>query len=173
MLCASLALSGCATTMQNHGYKVEGKEYVNFEDLDDDHALKMVVMLYNAPAETYEESVAKHLSIEKYTELLKKRNSKYLKNSGVYDLKYEKIDIKKWTDEELLVVYDTLDIKSKRHKYMPVSSLTEEENTKRIVHLTAVDIIAKELKGRANTRQAWGFVANALAIAASIAVSII
>ncbi|MFQ5953091.1 MAG: hypothetical protein ACE5JK_06775 [Candidatus Omnitrophota bacterium] len=173
ILCASLALSGCATTRHLHGYKVGEMEYMSFEDLDDANALKMVVMFHNVPAETYEESVAKNLTIGTYTELLKNRKSKYLKESGVFEIAYEKINLKKWEAEDLLAVFEALEIKSNKYKFMPVSTLKAEENAERIIHLTSMSLIASEFRGRVNAQRAWGFLGQALTVALGIALSVI
>lgn len=173
LLCASLLLSGCASTKFAHGYKIGEKEFVQFKDLNDENALKMVVLLHNVSAETYEEGVAKNLTIEEYTKLLKKRNSKYLKESGVFELAYDKINFNEWGDEDLLTIFEALERKSNKYKYEPVSSLTDQENASRIVHFAGMAMIAKELKKRTNTQRAWAFISNALTVALGVALAFI
>jgi hypothetical protein len=173
LLCASLLLSGCASGKYAHGYKVGEQEFVAFDDLSDENALKMVVLIHNVPAETYEEGVAKNLALKEYTGLLKKRNSKYLKESGIFELTYDKINFNEWDDEDLLTIFEALERKSNKYKYTPVSSLTDKENAARIVHFTGMAILAKELKKRINTQRAWAFVSNALTVALGVALAFI
>jgi len=47
LLFVVMILSGCATMRYPRAYKVEGNEVQEFKDLDDDKALKAVVMIYN------------------------------------------------------------------------------------------------------------------------------
>ena len=51
--------------------------------------------------------------------------------------------------------------------------LTEVQNAKRIVYLTAINVVAKELKKRSNTRGAMSVVGQVLVGALSVATSLI
>ncbi len=170
-LCFSL--TGCATTRQQLGYKVEGKEYKTFEELDDDKALKMVVMIYNVNTNSQEEIAAKNIALTKYMRILKGRNSKYLKESGVFDLGYEKIYLNKWHDEDLRRVFKYLQSQPEKYDFETTAELTEQQNTRRIVYLTAMVSIAEEVKKRDNSRYAMDVFGNMLGVAIAVAVSLI
>ena len=64
LLCAITILSGCATMRYPSTYKVEGKEVKEFKDLDDDKALKAVVLIYNAKSDIWEDSIARRIALE-------------------------------------------------------------------------------------------------------------
>ncbi len=170
-LCCSL--TGCATTRQQLGYKVEGKEYKTFEELDDDKALKMVVMIYNVNTNSEEEITAKNIALTKYMKILKARNSKYLKESGVFDLSYEKIYLSKWHEEDLVRIFKHLQYQPEKYDFETTTELTEQQNTRRIVYLTAMVALAEEVKNRDNTRYAMDMFGNLLGIALAVAVSVI
>jgi len=170
-LCGSL--TGCATTRQQLGYKVEGKEYKTFEELDDDKALKMVVMIYNVDTNSEEEIVAKNITLTKYMRMLKGRNSKYLKESGVFDLSYEKIYLNKWHDEDIMRVFKYLQSQPEKYDFETAAELPEQLNARRIVYLTAMVSIAEEAKKRDSTRYAMDMFGNFLGIALAVAVSLI
>jgi len=47
LICLCAIVSGCATMRYPSAYKVEGKEFKEFKDLDDESALKEVALIYN------------------------------------------------------------------------------------------------------------------------------
>lgn len=173
-LIPAFILAGCASTRLTHGYKVEGQQIAEFENLSDELALKMVILIYNTTTDGFSEETAKSITLDKYIILLDKRKSKYLEDSGVFDLTYEKIDIKKWSDQDLIKVFEELRAETMlKYQHRTISHLTEEENAHRIIHLTGLKEIARELKARENTRYAWDIAGQVLATALSVAVSII
>ncbi|MEA3489385.1 MAG: hypothetical protein U9R44_03460 [Candidatus Omnitrophota bacterium] len=171
--CLCALLSGCATTKHHYGYKLEGKEYKTFAELDDEHALMMIVMIFNVPAETFEDGVAKNITISRFMETLGKRKSAYLKNSGVFGLAHEKVELKNWNDDDLLAVYNALEPKVSAHYLKPVSELSDRENAARIVRLTGMSAVVSELRKRSNTRQAWNVLAQVLVVALNVALAAI
>jgi hypothetical protein len=174
ILAASFVLSGCASLKhQKFGYKVDGKEYKSFKDLSDEHALKVTVMIYNINAEGPEEKIAKSITLTQMVEMLKQRKSAYLEGSGIFDIQIQEIDLKTWTDEDLVKVYKILKNKVDISNYRAFPSLTEEENAYRVMYLTGMTAIVTELKKRDNVRQAWSTVGQVLVTALSIAVSAI
>ena len=171
-LCLSAA--GCATTKSHqYGYKVEGREYRKFADLSDEDATKVVVSFFNVPDEIYEDSVAKYLTIQKYMEILEKRKSEYIENSGIFGLAYKEIDLKLWNDQDLVTVYEALERRTIEYRYAPVATLTERENALRICRLTGMNCLIDELRRRKNTREAWGVAAQLVTVALQVALSMI
>ena len=169
-----MILTGCASLKhQKMGYKVDGVEFKTFKDLSDEQALKVTVMVYNVAGETPEEKIARSITLSEMIELLKKRKSAYLKNSGIFDMTYEEVDLKSWSDDDLTKVYHALKNRVDISNYRSISSLTEEENAHRIVYLTGMTAIVAELQKRDNVRQTWSVVGQVLMTALSIAVSAI
>ena len=171
--CLVLASSGCATTRLPLGYKVEGKEYISFKDLGDDQAMKMFALIYNIKTDEWADGVAKSLALSEFRELLKKRKSKYIKSSGIFDVEFEKVDLKKWTDHDLVKVYEALEPKAKAYYESSAANLTEEENATRVMYLTAMSAIVKDLQKRETTRSAMQVAGEVLTIALSVALSLI
>ncbi|MFA4982333.1 MAG: hypothetical protein WC592_07710 [Candidatus Omnitrophota bacterium] len=144
----SVALSGCATMRYPSDFKVEGKEFKDFKELDDEKALKVVALIYNVKHDTWEDVIARNLALEEYLELLGKRRSQYLKNSGIFEVKYEKANLSAWGEDDLIKLYDALLPKTDPYYMDSASELSEKQNAERIVYLTAVCSIASEMKRR-------------------------
>lgn len=172
VLCFSaLVFSGCATMRYPTSYKVEGKEVSEFKELDDDKALKLVVMIYNVKTTEWEEGIARNISLGEYINLLGKRSSVYLKKSGIFEVKYDRIDLKKWKDEDLLKLYDALMPKAERYYIEAAPGLSETENAERIMYLTALSAVHTELEKRDNTRSAVSIAGQVLMGALTVALS--
>lgn len=154
-------------------YKVEGKEVIDFKQLDDDKALKLVVMIYNIKPQDWEDSIARNVSLGEYINLLSKRNSAYLKKSGVFDIKYDKISFKTWKDPDLLRLYDTLIPKTEKYYIEGGPGLSEVQNTERIMYLTALSAIDTELRRRDNTRNVVSITGQVLMGALTVALSLL
>jgi hypothetical protein len=165
--------SGCATMRYPRAYKIEGKEYKEFKELDDERALKVVALIYNVKHEVWEDDIARSLALEEYLGLLAKRKSKYIKDSGIFDIKYEKAKISTWEDEDLVKLYDTLAPKADAYYIDSARELTETKNAERIVYLTAVNVIVKELKKRDITRKVVLLAGQVLTTALTVALSLI
>jgi len=173
IVCLSLLLAGCATMRYPRNYMVEGKEYKEFKELDDEKALKVITMIYNVKYENWEEETARAIALEEYIKLISKRNSKYVKASGVFDIKYDRVDISEWGDKDLVELYDALVPKAELYYKESDRSLTEVQNIERIVYMTAMNAISRELKKRNNTRNAISVGSQILSGVLMIALSII
>ena len=173
MILAAVMLSGCATMRYPGAYKVEGKEFKEFKDLDDERALKVVALIYNVNHEAWEDGIARSIALEEFQGLLKKRNSKYIKKSGIFAIAYEKVKISAWSDEDLMKLYDSLAPKADRYYENRAPEITEIENAQRITYLTAINSIVKELKKRDIAQKAMAIVSKVLTTALTVALSII
>lgn len=167
------ALCGCATMRYPAAYKVEGKEFREFKELDDDKALKLVALIYNVKGENWEDNIARSVTLGEYLELLRKRKSQYIKKSGIFNIKYDKVQLSKWKDEELEKLYNLLVPKADGYNMEFASKLTETQNAERIVYLTAISAVIKELERRDNTNKALAMVSQVLVTALSVALSMI
>lgn len=173
LICISAMLSGCATMEYPSAYKVEGKEYKDFKQLDDDHALKVVALIYNVKTESQEDAIARSIALEEYLNLMAKRKSRYIKDSGIFSIKYDKVKISSWKDDDLIKLYDTLAPKTDAYYMDTAPELTEIQNARRIMYLTAVNSIVKELKKRENTKSAISVACQLLLTALSTALAMI
>ncbi len=154
-------------------YKVEGKELKEFKELTDDQVIKVIVLIYNMKHDVWEENTARSIALEEYIALAKKRNSAYIKKSGVFEMEYEKINIKKWQDEDLKKLYEDLSPKARQYYMDSASELTEIQNADRLLYLTAVNAVVKELQSRKNKQDAFDIAGRCLVGALSIALSFI
>ncbi len=168
-----MILSGCATMRYPRTYKVEGKEVREFKDLDDDKALKAVVLIYNAKSDVWEDSIARSIALEEYLKLLKKRKSAYIKKSGIFNIKYDKVKVSKMKDADLERLYDVLIPKAEVFSMESAPALSEIENTNRIIYLTAISAVITELKRRDNTRNVISIAGQVLITAITVALQII
>lgn len=173
LVCLCAIVSGCATMRYPSAYKVEGKEFKDFKDLDDDQALKVVALIYNVRHECWEGEIARSLALEEYVKLLSKRNSQYVKNSGIFDTKYDKVKISSWEDEDLMKLYDCLAPKTKAYYTECAPELTETQNAERITYLTVINSVLKELKKRDITQKAVVIAGRVIVTALSVALSMI
>jgi hypothetical protein len=154
-------------------YKIEGKEFKDFKDLNDDQALKVVALIYNVSHEGKEDGIARSIALEEYLKLLAKRNSQYLKKSGIFDTKYDKVKISSWNDEELMDLYHYLAPKARAYCVESTSELTETQNSHRIICLIATNSVVTELKKRDITHKVVDIAGRVLVGALSIAASMI
>lgn len=154
-------------------YKVEGKEFKEFKEMDDDKALKTVVLIYNVKCDTWEEGIARSIALEQYMALLGKRKSAYIRNSGVFDMKYDKVKLASWKDEDLMKLHDALESKTGAYYMNAAPELTESENARRIAYLTATNSIETEMRRRNNTRGALTVAGQLLLTALSVALAMV
>ncbi len=166
-------LSGCATMRYPHTYKVEGKEVKEFKDLDDDKALKAVVLIYNSKSDVWEDSVARSIALEEYLKLLKKRKSAYIKKSGIFNIKYDKVNVSKMKDGDLERLYDALLPRAEVYRMDSAPELSEIQNADRIIYLTAISSVITELERRDNTRNVISIAGQVLVTALTVALQLL
>ncbi|MBN1527156.1 MAG: hypothetical protein JW919_06220 [Candidatus Omnitrophica bacterium] len=173
LVCMCAMVSGCATMRYPRAYKVEGKEIEDFKDLSDDQALKVVALIYSVMPESWEDGIARSLALEEYMKLLAKRNSRYIKDSGIFGAEYDKVKLSSWKDVDLIKLFDYLAPKAKAYYAGSAPELTESQNARRITYLTAINSVVNELKRRDITQKALSIAANVLMTALSVALSMI
>ncbi|MCM8791258.1 MAG: hypothetical protein NC938_06145 [Candidatus Omnitrophica bacterium] len=173
MICLCAAICGCATMRYPCAYKVEGVEFREFKDLDDDKALKLVALIYNVRTDCWEDGIARSVTLDEYIGLLRKRNSPYVRNSGIFDIKYEKVKLSTWKDNDLVKLYESLEPKAAQYYLDCAPELTESQNARRIVYLTGISCVVKELKKRDISQKAVMVAAQVLSAALTIALAMI
>ena len=154
-------------------YKVDGKEVKDFKQLDDEKALKLVVLIYNVKREGWEDGIARDIALQEYIKLLEKRNSPYIKKSGIFTVNYEKVKLSSWKDEDLIKFYRELLPRARNYYIDSAADLTEVQNAERILYLTALSVVNTEMKKRRNTRNAVTTGSEVLLGALMIALSFI
>ena len=173
ILCLCISVSGCASMRYPRSYRVEGTECEEFKELNDDQALKMVALIYNVHFTGWEDNIAKSLTLGEFIALLEKRRSQYIEDSGIFDLEYEKIDISSWSDEDLIKLYKALLPRTEPYYIDSAHELTEEKNAERIIFLTGLGAVVKELKKRETTSNAMYILGQVLSTALTVALQMI
>ena len=173
-LCISIAGAGCAGTKGNIiGYSEENPEAKKFKDLSDREALNMVVVIYNVEPRDNEDNLAKTIAIQTYMAEMKKRKSKYLKESGIFEVEVTEIDLKKWDDKKVAALYKYLDDKIYAGAWDRLSELPGDEKDLMVIRMTARDVLYKEGRTRDVVRQSAEVAGHVLMTALSIAASMI
>lgn len=168
-----ILLCGCATMRYPCAYKVEGQEFKEFKDLDDERALKVVALIYNVKHEAWEDGIARSIALQEYQNLLSRRKSVYIKDSGIFNISYDKVKVSAWRDDDLIRLYDCLYPKACRYYEDAATDLTEAQNAERIMYLTAAGAVEKELKKRDVAAKAMSFAGQVLVGVLSIALGMI
>ncbi|GEM_PF-2367721 len=106
LLC--IGVSGCAATSTKFGHMASNVENMHFKELDDEQLLILFHRIYNEPVQTQVDEIAKDITITAFMIALDSRRSKVIKGSGVVEKPYEKVELDKWTDDELLILYNSL-----------------------------------------------------------------
>jgi hypothetical protein len=154
-------------------FKVDGREVKDFKQLDDEKALKLVVLVYNIKPQDNEDRIARSISLDEYIKLLAKRNSPYLKKSGIFKVQYKKAKLKSWGEQALVDLYNALAPKAEKYYIDRPPEVTDSMNTERIMYLTAMSAIDTELRRRDNTRSAMSVAGQVLMGALTIALSLL
>jgi hypothetical protein len=172
-MAASFLFSGCATMNYPNAYKVEGKEYREFKQLDDDKALKLVALIYNVTPDTWEDGIARSVALGEYMGLLAKRNSNYINKSGIFEAKYDRVDLTKWKEVDLIKLFEAIAPKAEKYYMDAAPEIAEIENAERITYLTAVNAVDREMKRRRNTQTAVSVSGQILMTALSVALTMV
>lgn len=170
---ACCLLCGCATMRYPGAYKVEGMEFKDFTQIDDDRALKVVALIYNVKPEGWEDGIARSLALQEYQGLLAKRKSQYVKKSGIFDIEYERVKLSSWSDNDLVRLYECLEPKARMYYTDSAPELSESQNARRIIYLTGINAAIAELKKRDITQKTIAIAGQVLSGALMVALSFI
>jgi len=162
-------LSGCATI--SHGYLPPEYDIQHkLKGLDDQDALELGCAICNVKAEDRDKEIAKNIAIGKYLKELKKRKSPLIEESGMLEIKYEKINLKKFGNAEIIRLFRSLDREPFSYKTKTIAELTKDEESEKIVYVTAMNELLKEARRRQVLNQGLDLVMKMIGIAASILV---
>jgi len=154
-------------------YKVAGKEVREFKELDDERALKLIALIYNIKREKWEDGIARSLALQEYLGLIAKRNSSYVRDSGIFGIDYDKVKLPDWKDADLVRLYDSLEPRTRGYYIDSAPELTDIQNAERIMYLTAVSAVSTEMKKRSNTRNAVSIAGQVLMAVLTAALSML
>lgn len=166
-------ISGCATMRFPTAYKIDGKEVKEFTQLDDERALKLIALIYNTKCENWEENIARVVALDEYLGLIAKRKTEYIKKSGIFDIKYDRENLAAWDEDDLVKLYDNLIPKTESYYMDSAQELNELENARRIMYLTAVSAVARELKKRDSKRNVVMIAGQVISTVLMVALSMI
>jgi hypothetical protein len=173
ILVFAITFTGCATTSTKLGYKKDSVEFREFKELSDDEALKMVAELYNVTPDNEKDGIAKNITLTEYMADLKKRKSPYIDASGMYELSYTEVDLRKWSDQEIVEFYKYLTQKVRGYERVNEVSLSERAKAIRVIHITARNAVYAEGKRRDIVRQLMEVVGTVLVTALNAALYMI
>jgi len=186
LLC--IGVSGCATTSTRSGHMASNVDNMHFKGLDDEQLLTFFHRIYDEPVQARVDEIAKDITITAFMIALESRRSKVIKGSGVLEKPYKKIELDKWTDDDLLFFYNIL---SEEHEkkdadnenvegtmgvdgrvYWAFKNKTETEENKKtfsiandeatleIIQLTALYAVDGERTRRDTVRGMWNTVGS-------------
>ncbi|MEA3489366.1 MAG: hypothetical protein U9R44_03365 [Candidatus Omnitrophota bacterium] len=183
-----IGASGCAATSMKYGHMGSAVNKMHFKGLNDEQALILFHRIYNEPVQTQIDKTAKDITVTAFMIALKSRRSKLIEESLVLEKPYKKVELDKWTDDELLSFYnslseermkkDTDDVNAEEtmdaagkvywsftntpetEKNEEISSTADNKTTLEIIQLTAFYSVEGERKRRDNIKQTWDTVGS-------------
>jgi hypothetical protein len=105
------ALAGCATTpptATSSGYMTGKVEDTWLSDMDDTRAIDLFKRVHSQPVTTKEDSVAKEITVSAFIKALSSRRSPEIRDSGILRSEHTKVDLRKWTDDEVVEFYNKM-----------------------------------------------------------------
>ncbi|MBD3425804.1 MAG: hypothetical protein GF409_01075 [Candidatus Omnitrophica bacterium] len=184
-----LSVAGCATSSKKPDELGMNVHKMHMKALGDQEALALFERVYNYDPKTPVDRKAKDITVTAFMSALDYRCSKVIADSGVFQRPYNKVELGKWSDEELLDFYNSLyrkrvesdtgpevvnEIRDVDGKiYWTFSDAPEEEiekeDTQEIIQLTALYAVDGERDKRSRTKGAWKATGNAIATGVNVA----
>ena len=166
------AMAGCATIPKNYT-SIKHDVKSELKGADNDKALKIGCLIYNAHAVTESEKTARRIAWTEYRKILSRKRSKAIKDSGVFQLKEEELNVKKMPLSSLIKTYKSIEDKAIYYRNLTSAERSEEDRGWQIIYATADKILIKESRRRDFMNQSMDIVVQILAIAASVAAAAI
>lgn len=104
-------MAGCATappTSVRSGYMTGRVEDTWLSDMDDARAIELFNRIHSQPVKTEEDSAAKDITVSAFIKALSSRRSREIRDSGILRGVYPKVDIRRWTDDEVVDFYNKM-----------------------------------------------------------------
>jgi len=168
-----LALGGCVSTGTQCGSLGKYRMSEQLKNINDEEALRIYCEIYNVPVKTKADEVARNIALGEFMKTVKRRSTRRIKESGVYDIEYEEVRLNKWSDTELASLYKHLEKESGDFSIEPDYVLSESEKGLKVVRATAMYVVFKEAKRRDSLKRGMELAAKALSVALTVALSII
>lgn len=107
---ACFYLAGCATTPSKYGYSGADLNAEHFNKFDDQQMLVLFDRLYNEPVKTRPDETAKDITVTALMIALESRSrrSDVIMNSGVLRKPCKRIELDKWTNDDLVNEYNSI-----------------------------------------------------------------
>ncbi|MGB2630234.1 MAG: hypothetical protein WBD24_05135 [Candidatus Omnitrophota bacterium] len=103
-------LAGCATTPSKYGYSGADLNAEHFKKFDDQQMLVLFDRIYNEPVKTRPDETAKDITVTALMIALESRScqSDVIMDSGVLGKPHKRIELNKWTDDDLVDEYNAI-----------------------------------------------------------------
>jgi hypothetical protein len=93
----------------------EAEDAVKYADnLSDRELIKLVASVQNTRPKTWEDEVARDVTLEKLIKISRKRRSDEIRHSGVLKCRYKQLDINRWPHDRLKELYGLLRMKNEK-----------------------------------------------------------
>jgi hypothetical protein len=196
-----LAAAGCASSSNDikSGYVTGEVRDTYLKDLDDTQAIDLFKSVSAQKVSGKDDTLAKDITVTALIKALGTRKSSQIKDSGVLDTKHDKVDIKKWTDDEVVAFYNKMyekifapgdndaaltpgggsaywavssgeDLSGKRDTSTEADKNTADPLS--IIRLTGLYSAGNEISRRENSSGGWGTVKDVSLTTASVAAQI-
>ena len=195
-----LVMAGCASSSNNikSGYMTGEVQDTCLKDLDDSQAIDLFNRVYAQPVSGKDDTLAKDMTVTALIKALGTRKSRQIKDSGVLNTKQNKVDIKKWTDDEVVEFYNRMheeisggatsdagESSSGGSAYWGVSSadgpsdkkgvssdVKSNDSALSIIRLTGLYSAGNEISRREGSGQGWGVVKDVSLTTATVAAQV-
>ena len=194
-------MAGCAASAPNikSGYRTGEVQDTCLKDLDDSQAIDLFNRVYAQPVSGKDDTLAKDMTVTALIKALGTRKSRQIKDSGVLNTKHDKVDITKWTDDEVVGFYNRMyeeisggaksdagESSSGGSAYWGVASADGSSDKKgtssdisqskdsalSIIRLTGLYSAGNEISRREGTGQGWGVVKDVSLTTATVAAQV-
>ena len=132
VLLICFGLAGCATTSSKYGYSGVDLNAEHFKGFNDEQMLVLFDRIYDLPAKTRPDETAKDITVTAFMIALESRakRSGTIEESGVLAKPYKKIELNKWSDNDLVNAYNS--ISKERDKTQEVVKKIDEKNINKV-----------------------------------------
>ena len=114
-------LSGCATISPQYGYSGKDLSDIHLKKFNDEQILILFDRIYNEPVKTKSENIAKDITVTAFMIALEHRSqqSSLIKDSGILNRPYKRVELNKWTDADLVDTYNSISEERDKMKAKP------------------------------------------------------
>lgn len=115
LLTCSFAFTGCAAKQGSRcGYQSRAENELRINKVTDAEAIDLFNRIYAQKVDTRADAVAKDITLTAFVRGLKERHSFEIESSGVMNKPFNSVELKQWTDEDLINAYNALTMSVKK-----------------------------------------------------------